>query len=110
MKNDIAIRKSIGTPATLDTSATNVTSSAYVTLIAKTSVLKAASAILIHNPGAQPLKLALGDAGAEVDTGLVIPINAVFMIPMEIPANKRLSLKSLGSTQSSGIITCSFFA
>lgn len=108
MKGALALRKPIDTPAVLDTTGTPVTSGAYITLAAKATRKHAASAILIHNPGAQPLKVATGDAGSEVDTGLVIPINAVMIIPFEAPANTRLSVESVGATQSSGIITCTF--
>lgn len=108
MKGALALRRPVAGPATLDTSVSTVTNAAYTQLQAAAARLFAASAILIHNPGAQPLVLAIGGAGAEVDTGIVIPINVPTIIPIEIAKNSRLSLKSLGTTQSSGLVTCSF--
>lgn len=101
------IKGPVPTAASIDTSSTNITAAAYVTFVASTSY--ACSAILIHNPGAQPIKMAIGAAASEVDTGLVIPIGVSAFIPAQIPKAKRLSLRSLGGTQSSGIITMSCF-
>lgn len=110
MKGAIALRNPVGAPAALDTSSTNVTSSAYVQLIAALSMTSGCSAIALHNPGAQPLKLAKGGSGSEVDTGIVLPVGAAIIIPIELAKNTRLSLKSMGGTQSTGIVTCSFLA
>lgn len=109
MKNALAIRNPVGVPRVLDTSSTSVTSSAYVDLVTAAQMTVPAAAILIHNPGSQPLKLASGAAGAEVDL-FVVPINAVMIVPIELKKSVRLSLKSMGATQSSGIITISFLA
>ena len=110
MKSALALRKPAQALALLDTGSTSVTSSAYVTILAKASNLAACSAICVTNAGAQPLKIALGYAAAEVDTGIVIPPAAyAILLPIEIPKGVRLSLKSLGGTQSSGVVTISFF-
>ncbi len=97
----------VGTPAALDTSGTNVTASAWVTLIA--SETYACSALLLHNSGAQPLKVATGAGGSEVELGLVLPIGVSILVPVSTEKAVRLSLKSLGATQSSGIVTVSCF-
>ena len=107
MKGAIALRKPVPSPAALDTSSTNVSSSAYVEFV--TSTTNPCSAMQLHNSGAQPLKLATGASGHEVDTGVVIPIGVSILIPIEIAKNTRLSLRSMGSTQSSGIVTATFF-
>lgn len=107
MKGALALRKPVGF-AFLDTSSTSVTSGAYVTFVTAANMKKGASAIGIHNPGSSPLKLAMGAAGAEVDQ-FVIPINNWALIPVELLNGVRLSLESLGATQSSGIITATFF-
>lgn len=110
MKGALAIRNPIsGMQSALDTSSTNVTSSAYVTLLTKANSSNPCSAIQFHNSGAQPLKVATGDAGSEVDTGVVIPLGVSILIPIEVKKSTRLSLKSMGGTQSSGIVTASFF-
>ncbi len=108
MKSSFPITKPVGAAAALDTSGTNVTSSAYVQLLATTT--SAASAMMLHNSGAQPLKLAIGGAGSEVDTGIVIPIAVTILVPCAVGNAKRLAVKSIGGTQSSGIVTVSFYA
>lgn len=108
MKGAIALRKPVPViPTILDTSSTNVTSAAWVTFIA--SVSKAASGILLHNPGSQPIKIGIGAAAAETELGIVIPIGVSILIPVEIAKGARVSLRSMGATQSSGIITASLF-
>lgn len=109
MKGAIAIRKAVGKPGVLDTSGTNVTSGAYVTLVTAVNMTAPCSAVQLHNSGAQPLKLAAGAAGSEVDTGIVIPLGVSILIPLELKAGVRLSLESLGGTQATGIVTVTFF-
>lgn len=108
MKGALPLRNPAGAAAALDTSSTNVTNSAWVQINASTA--NGASAICVSNGGSQPLALATGAAAAEVATGIVIPPSSfAIMLPIEIPKATRLSLKSLGGTQSSGIVTCSIF-
>lgn len=101
------LSRSVGVPAALDTSSTNITNSAYVTFIASTG--NACSAIQIHNSGAQPIKIAVGAASSEVDTGEVFPIGVSILVPATIAKGVRISVKSLGSTESSGILTWACF-
>lgn len=108
MKGALALRIPVPNPGVLSTAASNVTNAAYVELQAAAARLYACSAVLIHNPGAQPLALAIGGAGSEVQTGIVIPINEAVIVPINIPKNTRTSLISLGATQSAGIVTCTF--
>jgi hypothetical protein len=109
MKGAVAIRGPVGSAAAIDTSSTSIGASAYVQIVAKTS--SACSAVVVSNPGAQPLKIAVGSAGHEVDNGGVIPPGAINeMIPMEIPNGSRVTLKSLIGTQSSGIVCIGFLA
>ncbi len=110
MKGALALRNPVGSPAVLNTGSTNVTNAAYVELITAANRTKPCDAILIHNPGAEPLKLAQGAAGSEVDLGFVIPIAVSVIVPMNLKAGVRLAVKSLGGTQSSGIVTCTFLA
>jgi hypothetical protein len=106
MKGWMAIRKPVGAPVVLDTSATNVTNAAYVQILAATTI--AASGVQLHNSGSVPIAIAMGAAGSEVNQ-VVLPIGVSILIPFEIPKGKRLSVISLGGTQSSGIISASFF-
>lgn len=105
----LGLRKPVNTATVLDTSATNVTTSAYVTLAAVAAVPQAYSAILVANTGSSPLGIALGAAAAEKDTGLVIPPASYVMLPYNGPNKTRLSVKSLSGTQSTGLVTISFF-
>lgn len=107
MKSEISLRKPVGAPAVLDTSSTNITSGAWVEMIA--SLQYACSGILIHNSGAQPIRVGVGAAASEVNLGLVIPIGVSILVPVELARLSRVSLRSMGSTQSSGIITLSCF-
>lgn len=107
MKGAIALRKPVGVPVVLDTSATNVTNAAYVVLAS--SAAAPASGMLVHNSGAVPLALAVGASGKEVNQ-IVLPVGIPTLIPIEIAKGARLTLISLGGTQSSGIISASYFA
>lgn len=113
MKGALALRNPVvqGAAAVLDTSATNVTSGAYVQILTAANMKKACSGIIVTNSGAQPLALGKGAAASEVNTGVVIPPGGgQVIIPIEIAAATRLSVESLGSTQATGIVTISFFA
>lgn len=108
MKESVALRNPNGVLGALDTSGTNVTSSAYVTLITAVNNIAPCSGVLITNTGAQPLYLATGAAGSEVNK-LIIPATGNLIVPMEIGKSTRLSLKSAGGTQSSGLVTATLF-
>jgi hypothetical protein len=113
MKGAIALRKPVvqAAAAVLDTSVTNITNAAYVQLVTAANMTKPASAVLVTNSGAQPIQFATGAAGVEADSGVVIPPGGgQVLIPIEILKGVRLALKSLGGTQSTGIITVTFFA
>lgn len=107
--NFLGLRKPVGTCGFLNTSSTNVTTSAWVTIVASTG--SAFSAVLVSNSGASPLKLAVGSAGNEVDTGLALhpASQGGVMVPLNLAKNLRLSLEALGATQSSGYVTICFF-
>ena len=107
MKGALALRNPCGTAVALNTGSTSVTNSAYVEI--EDSTTSAYSAICVTNQGAQPLALAVGAAGSEVLTGIVIPPADAVIVPREGKKSKRLSLISLGGTQSSGYVTLSYF-
>lgn len=106
MRGALALRVPCGSAAALDTSGTSVTNAAYVQLQAAASMTAACSAIVISNSGAQPLTLASGGAGSEVDLGIVIPpLSEGLVIPLVLKKTTRMSVKSLGGTQSSGFVS-----
>lgn len=103
----VGVSHAVLTPLVLDTSGTNVTNAAYVTFSA--ALTNACSAIQIHNTGAQPIKLATGAAASEVDTGVIFPIGVSILVPHLLPKGVRLSVRSMGSTQSTGLLIFSCF-
>lgn len=109
MKGALALRKPLAPSAVLDTSVTGVGSS-YVGLV---TLSQACSAVVVANTGANPMKLAIGAPGVEVENGIVIPAGGTSQIlPCEIPKNTRVSVKNAASTlttQSTGIVSVMFF-
>ena len=88
------------------TSSTNITTSAYVEYV--TALGKACTAIQFNNGTDKTLILATGAAGSEVDTGLYLYPGISPLIPIEIAKGKRVALKSLSGTASSGAVTMNF--
>lgn len=103
------LSKPVGTCGFLNTATTNVTTSAWVTLVAATG--SASSAIAITNGGTSPLQLATGAASSEVNTGIIIPPSTSVGVfyPINLGKTVRLSLEALGANQSSGYVTICFF-
>lgn len=106
-RGDGGLRSTVGTPIVLDTSSTNVTSAAWVEFTTAASRLYACSAVQVHNTGAQPIKLGTGAVASERETGLLFPIGVSILIPMELSKGVRLAVRSMGATQSSGLLTFS---
>ncbi len=107
MKGALALRKPCGTAVSFNSTDTDITAAAYVEI--EDSTTSAYSAICMTNQGSEPLLLGEGAAGVEVSTGLVIPPAGYVIVPREGKKSKRLALKSLGATQTSGYITLSYF-
>lgn len=106
----IGIRKPVPVaPIVLNTSSTNVTSAAWVELATAVNRTFACSAVQVHNTGAQPIKLGMGAAASETEVGLLFPIGVSILVPVVLPKSVRLAVRSMGSTQSSGLLTLSCF-
>ncbi len=84
-----------------DASATNITSAAYVEMIADTGA-SATSKLTLFVQAGTPMFLALGAAAAEVDYMVIPPGGLDGQIEVEIPANSRVSLKAITGTMNSG--------
>lgn len=84
-------------------SSTNVTTGAYVTLVASTSI--PVNQILLTDTSAALLKLAIGAAGTEVDL-FQMPVSGSIVVPVlavsEIPVGSRLSLKAISANATTG--------
>ena len=94
-------------PFVLDTSGTNVTNAAWVQFVAAASMTYACSAVQIHNTGAQPIRLGVGAAASETETGILFPVGVSILLPVVLKKGVRLAVRSSGSTQSSGLLTMS---
>lgn len=96
-----------GNVSTLSYSGTNVTTAAYVTLVASTPILT--QKLIICDSSGQILKIAVGAALSEVDL-FTVPLSACFVYPLSypLPAGSRLSLRAISATASTGFSSVSF--
>lgn len=85
-------------------STTNVTTSAYVQMVASTT--SATKQVQIFDSSGQSLYFAVGAAASEVDQFIIPPGGGIFNIA--IPAASRISLKAVTATANSGYVTISF--
>lgn len=83
----------------LNYSSTNVTTGAYVTLIASTS--DTASRIQITDSSGQVLKLAYGPAGSEVDF-CSVPLSGTALVNYFIPPLTRISIQAVSASATTG--------
>lgn len=90
-----------------DYSSVNVTTAAYVQLIASTAA--AYTEIEIFDSSGQTLKLAIGAAASEVDQVLVFP-GGNGRIPFVIASGARLSIRAVSATASTGEISINFYS
>lgn len=95
------------TPAApLDYSSTNVTSSAYVQVIASTTA--AASMVEIFDSSGVTLYFAVGGAGSEVNQFVITP-GGNGQVPLSVPSGSRISVKATGTTASTGILVVNLY-
>lgn len=83
----------------LSYSSTNVTTGAYVTLIASTSIPTARLQIL--DTSGKILRLAIGAAGSEVDI-CSTAVSGVVIIPYYIPAGTRIAIEAIDANATTG--------
>lgn len=93
-------------PIRNDYSTTNVTTSAYVQLVASTTLQ--ANEIEIFDSSGQTLVLAVGSAGSEVNQVHVFP-GGNGRIPLLIPSGSRLAIKAVSATASVGELNINFY-
>ena len=86
-------------------SSTNVTTSAYVTLVSSTPI--AVSKIQICDTSTKLLKIASGSAGNEIDL-FTVQISGCVIIPIYLIPGLRLSIKAIDANATSGYNTLSF--
>lgn len=100
-------RSTANTSAYNDYSSANVTTSAYVQLVASTS--NAVSEVEIFDSSGQGMILATGAAGAEVDQIYIFP-GGNGRVPLKIAASTRVSIKAKTASATSGYIMINFYA
>lgn len=106
MKGAIALRKPVGTVC-LDMSSTNVTTSAWATVLA--ALVQACSAVECINQSGSPLLIALGAGGSEVAIPYTVPPGgSAVLIPVEMKNGARLSAKAVGTSVSAGYLIFNF--
>lgn len=111
MKGALAIRKPVQTVA-YDLSSGAITNAAYVAVLAKASNKVACSGLEIFNPSGSTLKIAIGDAGSEVDIPYTVPPGGSnLLLAVELPAKTRISMKALdaGGTGTVGLLLLNWF-
>jgi hypothetical protein len=89
-----------------DYTGTSVTSAAYVQL--KASLAAECQEVEIFDSSGQPLYLATGAGGAEVDQVYIFP-GGNGRIPLRIASGTRVALKAVGTTASTGEILVNFY-
>lgn len=82
-------------------SSTNITTGAYVELIASTS--GTARGIEVSDTGGRWYYLATGAAASEVDL-LLVPPGGTAILPVQIASGTRLSIKAIDGTSSTGYV------
>ena len=90
-----------------DYSATNVTTAAYVQLVASST--SAVNKIEIFDSSGEALILAVGGAGSEVDQLYIFP-GGNGAVDLAIPASSRISVKAKTATASSGFLAINLYS
>lgn len=90
----------------LDYTSTNVTTSAYVQLIASTA--NTISHMEIFDSSGSTMIIAVGSIGSEVDTVYVFP-GGNGLIPVAVASGSRISIKAVSATANTGEIDINFY-
>lgn len=99
-------RASANAPAINQYGSTNVTTAAYVQLVASTT--SATNLIEIFDSSGQTMILGVGAAASEVVQLYIIP-GGNGQVPLSIPAGSRVAIKAQTATASSGYIVINFY-
>lgn len=91
----------------IDMSITNITTIAYLEAFASVGSI-AVKRIQIFSATGTPILLAFGDSGSEIDSKIIVP-GENLCFDFDIPADTRISLKSIGSNIVSGQLIINLF-
>ncbi len=105
-------RKPVGT-IYLNCASTNITTSAWVQLIA--SIPLAATGIEIFNPSDAKIQLSFGPAGSETLAQYLVPYTIIpggstGVLPVEVPCKTRLSVQAIDQNVTGDYFVINFFA
>lgn len=99
-------RAKANTPTFNDYTATNVTTAAYVQLIASTT--STTNLVEVFDSSGQTMILAVGGSGSEVDQFFIFP-GGNGDVPLAIPAGSRISIKAKTATANVGYIALNLY-
>ena len=100
-------RVKANTPSFNTNSSSNITTSAYLQLVASTT--SACTAVEVYNQSASSIYFATGGAGAEVDQ-FIIPPGGNGLLPITIAASTRISVKAVDATANSGSLIVNYWS
>ncbi len=86
-------------------SGTNVTTSAYVELVASSAI--SVSKLQVCDTSTKLLKIASGAAGSETDR-FTVQVSGCVVVPYFFPAGTRFSIKAVDASATTGYNTLSF--
>lgn len=100
-------RTKANTPVFNDYSSTNVTTSAYVQLVASTT--SACTAVEVYNQSSSSIYFATGAAASEVNQ-FIIPPGGNGMVPITIASATRISVKAVDANATAGSLIVNFWS
>lgn len=91
----------------VDAASENILASAWTEVIA--SCGKSGTAIMVNNGCAGSIRIGIGAAAAEVDSGVIAYGGPIGPIPFPISKGDRVSVKSVSGTLDIGVVEISVF-
>lgn len=107
MKESLSLRYPVNTLTVNDCSSVNITTSAYLELIA--AITKGVSAVRITNSSGRDIKIATGASGAEVDYILVPTAKNSGIVPVNWSAGTRISAKAFVGSAVTGVVAIEYY-
>jgi hypothetical protein len=99
-------RGKANTPVFNDNSSNNITTAAYLQLVAATSVIT--SRVEVYNQSASSIYFAVGAAASEINQ-FIIPPGGNGFVPLQIASNSRVSVKAVDANATTGSLIVNFW-
>ncbi len=106
LEANLLSQSTLQVPVSLDYASTNITTGAYVEIVASCGEL--VREIEVYNGSSSAMYLAFGAAASEVDQIVVVP-GGNGRIPVRIPAATRVSLKAINADAIAGLGFINFY-